>query len=115
MDNNTTCLVIGVEDVRIKMFDGIVWMASNVQHVSALRKSLLSLGKFYKQGLKFIRKKDQLKMSKRCLVVIKRVQIGGLYKLMGVTQVGEVAIASSKMVSPMVWHRHLKYMSEHGL
>ena len=54
LDNNTTYLVIGVGDVRIKMFDDIVWMISNVRHVSALRKSLLSLKKFCKQGLKFV-------------------------------------------------------------
>ena len=58
MDNNTTYPVIGVGDVRIKMFDGIVRMVFNVRYVPAPRKSLLSLEKFYKQGLKFIGEKD---------------------------------------------------------
>ena len=71
MGNNTTCPVIGVGDVRIKIFDGIVRMVYNVWHVPALRNSLLSLKKFCKQGLKFIGEKDQLKVSKGCLVVIK--------------------------------------------
>ena len=45
----------------------------------------------------------------------KGVQICDLYKLMGETQVEEAAVASSKMVSPTVWHRCLGHISEHGL
>ena len=54
MDNNTTYPVIGVEDVRIKMFDGIVRTVSNIRYIPVLHKSLLSLEKFCKQDLKFI-------------------------------------------------------------
>ena len=115
MGNNTTCPVIGVGDVRIKIFDDIVRIIFNVWHVPSLRKSLLSLGKFCNKDLKFIGEKDQLKVSKRCLMVIKGVQIDSLYKLMGETHVGEAGGASSRMVSPTVWHRHLGHMSECGL
>ena len=48
LGDNTTCPMIRVGDVRIKMFDGIVRTVSNVRHVPALRKSLLSLEKFCK-------------------------------------------------------------------
>ena len=48
-------------------------------------------------------------------MVIKEVQIGSLYKLVGETQVGEATVAILKMVSPTVWHRRLGHMSERGL
>lgn len=49
--DNTACLLVGVEDVQIKMFDGVVRTVSNVRHVTTLWKSLLSFEKFCKQGL----------------------------------------------------------------
>ena len=48
-------------------------------------------------------------------MVIKGVQIGGLYKLMDETQVGEAVVSSAKIVFSMVWHQCLGYMSECGL
>ena len=48
-------------------------------------------------------------------MVIRRVQIGSLYKLMDETLVREVGVASAEMVSPTVWHQRWEYMSEHGL
>ena len=51
--------MIGVGDIWIKMFDGIVRTVSNVRHIPALHKSLLSFEKFCKQDLKFAREKDQ--------------------------------------------------------
>ena len=58
MDNNTTCPVIVVRDVLIKMFDVIVRTIFNIRHVPVLHKSLLLLEKFCKQGLKFVGEKD---------------------------------------------------------
>nr|CAD1827481.1 unnamed protein product [Ananas comosus var. bracteatus] len=44
-----------------RCFDGVVRTVSNIRHVPALRKSLLLLGMFCKQGLRFVSEKDHLK------------------------------------------------------
>ena len=44
MGNDATCPVIGIGTVKIKMFDGVVRVLSNVKHVPNLRKNLISLG-----------------------------------------------------------------------
>ena len=44
MGNDAICPVIGIGTVKIKMFDGVVRVLSNVRHVLDLRKNLISLG-----------------------------------------------------------------------
>ena len=38
MGNDAKCLVIGIDTVKIKMFDGVVRVFSNVRQVPNLRK-----------------------------------------------------------------------------
>ena len=38
MGNDATCLVIGIGTMKIKMFDGVVRVLSNVRHVPDLTK-----------------------------------------------------------------------------
>ena len=44
MGNDATCPVIRIGTVKIKIFDGVVRVLSNVRHVPDLRKNLISLG-----------------------------------------------------------------------
>ena len=44
MGNNTSCKVVGIRNIRIKMFDGVVRTLCDVRHVPDLRKNLISLG-----------------------------------------------------------------------
>ncbi|KAL4621167.1 hypothetical protein ACB092_06G208900 [Castanea dentata] len=44
MGNDATCLVIGIGTVKIKMFDGVVRVLSNVRYVLDLRKNLRCIG-----------------------------------------------------------------------
>ena len=43
MGNDAICPVIGICTVKIKMFDGVVRVLSNVRHILDLRKNLISL------------------------------------------------------------------------
>lgn len=42
--NNMACDLVKIGSIKIKMFDGIVSILSNVWHVPYLRKNILSLG-----------------------------------------------------------------------
>ena len=44
MGNDATCLVIGIGIKKIKIFDEVVRVLSNVRHILDLRKNLISLG-----------------------------------------------------------------------
>ena len=71
MGNNMTCKVLGIGTMRIKMYDGVVRILSNVRHVPDLRKNLLSLGIFDSQGYKYTSEGGVLRISKGGLVFIK--------------------------------------------
>jgi transposase InsO family protein len=115
MGDSSRCKIVGIGDVKIQMFDGCVRTISNVRHVPELRKSLLSLGKFDENGLKFVGEKGYLKIIKGAMVVAKGELIGSLYKLIGETLNGEAAVASGSTESTMIWHRRLGHISERGL
>ena len=100
MGDNGACKILGVRDIRINMFDGCIRIITNVRHVPALRKGLLSLRKFAQQGLKFISENCQLKVVKGIMVVAKGELLGNLYRLVGETLVGEAVGASAKSESP---------------
>lgn len=53
MGDNKECQLVGVGDIRIKMFDGCVSKIFGEKYVSTLWRSLLSMVKFNKHGLKF--------------------------------------------------------------
>ena len=44
MGNDASCKVVGIGNVRIKMFDGVVRALCDVRHIPDLRKNLISLG-----------------------------------------------------------------------
>lgn len=43
MGNNSTSRTVGVGSVRLRMFDGTVWVLANIQYISDLTKGLISL------------------------------------------------------------------------
>ena len=47
------CLVVGVDTIRVRMYDGMVRTLSNVKHIPELKKNLISLGYLEEQGYTF--------------------------------------------------------------
>ncbi|KAK6283915.1 hypothetical protein POUND7_002867 [Theobroma cacao] len=113
MGNNGEYRVVGVGEVRIKMFDGCICTIYDVRHVLALKKSLLSLRMFDKLGMKFIGENRHMKVIKGIMVVAKRELKDNLYRLIGETLVGEATVAMSDL--SVIWHRRLRHMSDRGL
>ena len=44
MGKDASCKVVGIGNIKIKMFDGVVTTLCDVRHVPDLRKNLISLG-----------------------------------------------------------------------
>ena len=74
MGNDTAYKVIGIGRVKIKMFDGIMWVLGNVKHVpdfDFIEKNLISLRALDSLGCKCMEKCGAMKIIKGALVIMK--------------------------------------------
>ena len=44
MGNDPSCKVVGIGNIRVKIFDGVIRMLCDIRPVPELRKNLISLG-----------------------------------------------------------------------
>lgn len=68
------------------MNDGIIRILKNVRHILTLKRNLISLKMFEKEGYKFVVENGQLTVLKGGSVVLKGIRKGGLYYLLGITE-----------------------------
>ena len=102
----------------IKMFDGVVRVLSNVRHVPILRKNLISLGVFDNLGYSYSSKGGIIKITKGVLMVMKGSKVSTLYRLIGNTVVGRVAVTTpveSSADDTKLWHMRLGHIGERGI
>lgn len=85
MGNNVSCQIVGVGNVRIKMYDGMIRTLTDVRHVPQLNKDLISWGVLDSEGYKFMGQGGVLRVSKGTLVFMKEEKIENLYRLKGST------------------------------
>ena len=118
MGNDATCPVIEIGTVKIKMFDVVVRVLSNVKHVPNLRKNLISLGVLNDLGYSYSSKGGIMKITKGALMVMKGQKVRTLYKLIGNTVVRRVAITTlveSNTDDTKLWHMRLGHIGERGM
>ena len=107
MGNDATCPVIGISTMKIKMFDEVVRVLSNVRHVPDLRRNLISLRVLDNFGHSYSSKGGIMKITKSFLMVMKEQKVSMLYRLIGNTVVGRVAITipvESSTDDTKLWH-----------
>ena len=107
MGNNATCTVIGIGTVKIKMFDGVVTVLSNVRHVPNLRRNLISLGVLDDLGFSYSSNGGIMKITKGALMVMKGQKVSTLYRSIGNTIAGRVAgttLVESNTDDTKLWH-----------
>ena len=83
MGNNVVCKIVGIGNIRIKMFDGQVRILTNVCHVSDLKKNFLSLRALKTRRYKFSGADGGIKVTKGSMTILKREQTANLYKITG--------------------------------
>ena len=118
MGNDATCLVIGIGTVKIKMFNGVVRVLSNVRHVPDLRKNLISLGVLDDLGYSYSSNGGIMKITKGALMVMKGQKVSTLYRLIGNIVVGRVAVTTlveSSIDDTKLWHMRLGHIGERGM
>ncbi|KAK4400677.1 Retrovirus-related Pol polyprotein from transposon TNT 1-94 [Sesamum angolense] len=112
LGDDRCCNIVGVGDVRIKMYDGTVRTLSDVRHIPDLKKNLISLGTLHKNG--FIPKADEdretIRIVKGALTMMKgKITAGNIYKLLGNTVVGGVHSVDSCDDNTKLWHMRLVF------
>ena len=118
MGNDVTCLVIGIGTVKIKMFDGVVRVFNNVRYVPDLRKNLISLRVLDDLGYSYSSKDGIMRITKCALMVMKGHKVSTLYRLIGNTVVGRVAVTTpveSNIGDRKLWHMRLGHIGELGM
>ncbi|KAG8472960.1 hypothetical protein CXB51_035039 [Gossypium anomalum] len=119
MGNNASCKIAGVGTIKVKMFDGVFRMLSDVRHVPELKRNLISLSTLDSKGYRYTAESGVLKISKGSLVVMKgQRKIAKLYILQGSTVTGDAAVASSSLSDDDItklWHMCLGHISENGM
>ena len=92
LGNDASCRVVGMGNIRVKMFDGVIGKLYDVRHVPDLRKNLISLGTLDCNGFNYKYTNGVMKVSKGVLTVMKGQKLArNIYKLMGTTIVGGAA------------------------
>uniref|UniRef100_A0A1D1Z793 Retrovirus-related Pol polyprotein from transposon TNT 1-94 n=1 Tax=Anthurium amnicola TaxID=1678845 RepID=A0A1D1Z793_9ARAE len=116
MGNNNECRAVGIGNIKIKMFDGVIRILTEVRHVPELRNGLISLGTLDASGCTFHGANGILKVSKGALTVMKGERTGTLYRLHGKIVTGNAAITSSSdNDATLLWYARLGHMSERGM
>ncbi|KAG8472495.1 hypothetical protein CXB51_034177 [Gossypium anomalum] len=119
MGNNASCKTAGVGTIKVKIFDGVVRILSDMRHVPKLKRNLISLSTLDSKGYRYTAESGVLKISKGSLVVMKgQRKTAKLYVLQGSTVTGDAAVASSSLSDDDItklWHMRLGHMSEHGM
>ncbi|KAL4304503.1 hypothetical protein GQ457_10G014750 [Hibiscus cannabinus] len=118
LGDDSCCNIVGIGEVRIRMYDGTIRTLCDVRHIPDLKKNLISLGTLHKNG--FIPKADEdretIKIVKGALVVMKgKITVGNIYKLSGSTVVGGANSVESCDDDTKVWHMRLGHLSESGM
>jgi hypothetical protein len=116
--NDARCKAIRLGTIKVRMFDGIVRILTNVRYVPNLKKNLISLGTLDSLGYGYSAKDGVIKITKGTMVIMKGKKIGNLYKLLGDTVIGGVAM--STLVEPnddntVLWHMRLVHLGERSM
>ena len=116
LGNNKSCEITGIGSVRFKLHDGAERVIKNVRLVPDLKRNLISLSEFDKQGYVFKGENGVLKVLKGSMIFMKGMQKNSLYSFIGEVVMGSTTVVSVKRLSKTeLWHRRLGHMSERGL
>ncbi|GKV46880.1 hypothetical protein SLEP1_g53841 [Rubroshorea leprosula] len=117
LGDDTTLSIVGIGNIQIKMYDGIV-RTFKVRHVPGLKKNLISMSELDSKGYRYSCEGGALKVSKRALAILKGKKVGSLYHSQGSIANGTCAVSTSSSPDKDVtwlWYMRLRHMSERGM
>lgn len=85
MGNGATSKIIGIETIKIKMFDGIMKALENLRHVPDIKMNLISQGILDSEGFTSKEMDEALTVVKGAMIAMKGNKQDSLYTLLGNT------------------------------
>ena len=117
-----------MEELKLLLNYGRIKTLPGVLHILGLARNLIYVSKMADAGVKIVFEKDRCKMIWGVMVLMRGVQYGTLYKLLGKTVIGDcnntVVPESSNEENnvpevsggeAMLWHQRLRHIGEKGL
>ena len=83
MGNDASCMVVGIGNIKVTMFDGVIRMLCDVRHVPNMRKNLISLGTLNGNGFNYKTVNGVMKVSKGVLTMMKGQKLVGNIVFLG--------------------------------
>ena len=121
LENDYPCRVVGIESIRMRMFDGMVRTLTNVKHVSDSKKNLMSLGYLERSSysLSSCARSGVLNISNGAMVVMRGRSIeNNFYRMEGymVTEESDAAAAvQDQQRTHRLWNYCLGHMTRPAL
>ena len=104
--------VVGMEDDRIILPNGSVWLLQKGRHILDLRRNLISVGQLDDERYAILFVGGTWKVTKGSMVLAYGRRIGTLYMTSSPRDTIVVAEAS---IDASLWHHRLGHMSEKGM
>ena len=101
--------VVGMEDVRILLPNGSVWLLEKVRHIPELRRNLISVGQLDDEEHAILFIGGTWKVTKGAKVLARGKKTGTLYMTSSLRDTIAVADASA---DTSLWHCRLGHMNE---
>ena len=110
LGNNNTCAIRGIGSIKLRMYDGLVRILSNVRFIPEVERNLISLGTVERKGFLFISEKGEMKVCKGDQVKMVAKRMGCLYYLHATAISGESHMAAKSDLRS--WHYKLGHPAE---
>lgn len=116
MGNNDVCKIIGIGNIRLKLYDVTIKELKQVRFVLDLKRNMISLGMLDQMGYSVRIEYGKMVIIKGTETIMKGLRKNGVFVLDGETVTGEVGISiNANIDSAKLWHLRLWHIGEKGL
>ncbi|KAK9078267.1 hypothetical protein SSX86_002324 [Deinandra increscens subsp. villosa] len=115
--DNRSYKVLGSGSVSFKLNNGVEIEIKEVRYVPGLKRSLMSLGTFEREGYHVSLKNGKARVVKGSIVMLSGIgKDNNIYLLDGEVQCGQVNVVANDTTSQaIIWHKRLGHISSQGL
>ena len=94
MGNDATYKVVGIDTVKIKIWDGVTRTLNDARHIPTLKKNLIPLSTLDANGCVIQAEDRAMKVKKGSMVILRGTKPNNLYKLKRNTVTGGTVVST---------------------
>lgn len=108
MGNNAVCKIIGIGNIRLKLYDATIRELKHVMFVPDLKRNLISFDMLDQMGYSVRIEYGKMMIIKGTETIMQGLRKNGVFVLDGETVTGEVRISTNANIdSAKLWHLRL--------